>query len=173
MKKIIAILFIISLACLPNALAGKPEELAEKILTLVDTKKAIKQMASRVQESQEQNLARMELTTEEREKAVTFLSQITDFIFDSINWESVKGEYIKLYTGQFSESELTAILEFYETPIGRKYIEVQPLLAQESFEINRKRMNELMPEIQQKYAKFMMQNQDNLNQYNSLEGAEN
>ncbi len=34
-------------------------------------------------------------------------------------------------------------------------------------------MNELMPEIQQKYAKFMMQNHDSLNQYNSLEEAEN
>ena len=133
MKKIMAIIFIISVVCLPSALAGKSEELAEKILTLVDTEKAIKQMASRVQGSQEQNLARMELTAEEREKAKAFLTQITDFIFDSINWESIKGEYINLYTGQFSESELAALLEFYETPIGRKYIEVQPLLMQEEF----------------------------------------
>ncbi len=173
MKKIIAIVFIISLVCLPSAFAGKSEEIAEKILTLVDTEKAIKQMALRVQESQEQNLSKMELTTEEKERAMAFLLQITDYIFDSISWESIKGEYINLYTSLFSESELTALLEFYETPIGRKYIEVQPLLVQESFEINRKRMNELMPVIQQKYANFIMQSQDNLNQYNSIEEVGN
>lgn len=42
---------------------------------------------------------------------------------------------IPVYTAHFSKAELTELVRFYESPIGRRLSDVQPLLMQESMQV--------------------------------------
>ena len=42
--------------------------------------------------------------------------------------------YVPLYDEHFEEEELRAIVDFYDSPVGRKTLEVMPLLLQQGIE---------------------------------------
>lgn len=51
------------------------------------------------------------------------------------NVDDLFQQLIPLYTKYFTKEELEGLIEFYHSPLGRKLIEKQPLITQESFQI--------------------------------------
>ena len=49
-------------------------------------------------------------------------------IRESLGWESLKPEYVRIYRESFTEEELKDLTAFYQTPTGRMLIEKQPIL---------------------------------------------
>ena len=48
---------------------------------------------------------------------------------------SMEDLIVPIYARYFTLSEIEELLDFYRTPIGRKTIEVMPLLTQESMQV--------------------------------------
>lgn len=59
----------------------------------------------------------------------------------------VKKEISKLYVKEFSESELRELIEFYQTPVGKKSIEKMPVLMRQGAEIGAKKVQENQAEL--------------------------
>ena len=67
---------------------------------------------------------------------------------------SMKGLYKKIatvYTESFTEEELDKILAFYDTPVGKKMVEITPELTKKGMEIGQAWGMELQPMM----AKYM------------------
>ena len=58
--------------------------------------------------------------------------------------------YIPLYEKYYNHEEILALIEFYETPVGRRIIEVQPQLAAESTLMGMEKGQQMAMEVMQK-----------------------
>ena len=58
--------------------------------------------------------------------------------------------YIPIYTKHFTHDDLRAMIAFYETPVGKKTIEVTPNLIQESMQVGQRWVQEVMPGVEEK-----------------------
>ncbi|MNT21075.1 hypothetical protein D3C72_1563990 [compost metagenome] len=54
---------------------------------------------------------------------------------------------MKIYTSNFSESELKELIAFYESPLGRKVLDKMPALTQQSAQLTQSRLEGAVPEV--------------------------
>jgi hypothetical protein len=46
-----------------------------------------------------------------------------------LGWNAVRDDIAKIYAREFSEQELKQLLQFFETPLGKKFIQTNPSLT--------------------------------------------
>ncbi len=63
--------------------------------------------------------------------------------------DSIKRQYVSIYTDNYSEDELRAINQFYATEIGQKMIRLNPSLVEKFYDVWARRFQELKPRIEQ------------------------
>ena len=155
MLKITTIIVTVSLAIVANTLADNSRSLAEEILMITDTRNVLNQMVMQIKNMQEQQFSRMELTEIQQKEATEFIEKSTNFMLTEMNWEKMKEDYITIYTDVYTEKDLTDLLTFYKSPIGKKFVEQQPLLVQKSMEVGQKKLLKIIPKLQEMTADFM------------------
>ena len=62
-----------------------------------------------------------------------------------------------MYAEVFTEQELRELADFYTSPIGKKYVEKQPEMAQAAMKITGEMMRELMPRIKEISSKTQVE----------------
>ncbi len=60
-----------------------------------------------------------------RKKATleTYQAKANAALDQAIGWNKLKPDMVKLYTSNFSESELKDLVAFYQSPLGKKVLE--------------------------------------------------
>lgn len=71
------------------------------------------------------------------------------FLNKYMGYEVVKSEVAGIYTESFSQKELNEIIAFYETPVGKKSVELMPELMNKGAQIGMTRVQNNMGELQQ------------------------
>jgi uncharacterized protein len=77
-----------------------------------------------------------------------FQAQMKTFLNKYMSWASLKDDMAKIYMAEFSESELSELNKFYQTPVGKKAVQKMPTLMAKGAEIGQKRVQEHLPELQ-------------------------
>lgn len=54
---------------------------------------------------------------------------------------------VKLYTTNFSESELKDLVAFYQSPLGKKVLEKMPQLTQQSAQMTQAKLESAVPVV--------------------------
>ena len=72
---------------------------------------------------------------------------MTKFMKKHMSWKSLETEYLKIYVDAFTQGEIEDLLEFYETPTGKKSILVMPKLMQQGATIGQQRVQANLPEL--------------------------
>ena len=83
------------------------------------------------------------------EEMLTALSQSVDSVIEE-NLPSLLQELVGIYEKHYSHDDVRALLEFYSTAVGRRVIEAQPAISQESAIIGQSWGMSLRPQIQQR-----------------------
>jgi hypothetical protein len=78
------------------------------------------------------------------------------FFDENFKWEEVKPKVAELYTKNFTEQELREIVDFYNTPTGKKAVEKLPALLQEAMKDGMAKVQKNMPELQRKIGAMYM-----------------
>ena len=154
MMRIITIIAI-GLVGVSSTFADNSKKLAEEFLTILDTQNVTNQMIMQIKGMQKQQFSQMKLTEPQQQEADKFIEDSSKFMLTEMNWDSMKDAYITVYTEAFTEKELGELLEFYRSPIGKKFVEQQPAIVQKSMEIGQKKMLEILPKLQEMTASFM------------------
>jgi hypothetical protein len=124
--------------------------LAEELLEVMETQKNIEYIEKTLEIMTQRQLAslqKMEFVGEEFEKFQSLTKQIMDMIAKEMSWDNMKDDYITIYADTFTEEELKGIIEFYKSPVGRKFTKKTPELLRRSMELSQKKMEELTPKI--------------------------
>jgi hypothetical protein len=56
--------------------------------------------------------------------------QMSDLVAETLNWDSLKPMYMRVYHESFTQSEIDGIIKFYKTPAGKAMINKLPLVMQ-------------------------------------------
>jgi hypothetical protein len=65
----------------------------------------------------------------------TVPEQLWDEFFGSIDTEEMMELSIPIYTKHYSREDLAGLIEFYQTPLGKRVISATPAIMQESFAV--------------------------------------
>jgi hypothetical protein len=125
------------------ALAGVKEKAVE-LMELMEIRKNIDASMGQISSYMEQMIESQDLDPKAKEavKAASKKSMAETFqAMKEMNWESMFGE---IYSEVFTEEELQGLIDFYKSPVGKKFLEKQPEL-----------MDATMTRIQTEMAKFM------------------
>lgn len=76
-----------------------------------------------------------------------YWGEASELISEAMAWKAVKEEWIDLYVDVFTEEDVAALLEFYQSPVGRKSLEMTPELMQRGGELGQRRMVVIQPEL--------------------------
>jgi len=66
-----------------------------------------------------------------------------------MSWESLRDKFTVVFMDEFSEKEIRKLIDFYQTPTGRKTVTKMPVLLSKGNMIQSRRLSENMPELQQ------------------------
>ena len=151
MKRYVFLVAFALIMFITYAYAGKDmrTQLAEELLVLTGAKENIERYSDIIRQVQMDQLKNISIPGEESKEIIALQEKITKMIKKEMSWNNLKKDYIDIYAETFAEEELRGIIKFYKTPVGKKFIEKQPELMQKSVQISQKKINALMPKIQQ------------------------
>lgn len=80
----------------------------------------------------------------------SYQQQAREVLDRELAWEAIRDELVELYLPLFSEAEFEQLIEFYQSPAGRKLMQHLPQLTRESMAVSHARVEERVePRIQQ------------------------
>jgi len=99
---------------------------------------------------QEQMIDQNTKSPEEKEKAKAAMRAAMQSTREEFSWDRIGPMFVDVYAEVFTKEELDQLNEFYESPIGRKFVEKQPQLQAATMMRMQSLMREVMPKIQAK-----------------------
>ncbi|MGI4836506.1 MAG: DUF2059 domain-containing protein [Janthinobacterium lividum] len=65
----------------------------------------------------------------------------------AIGWPKLKPDMVKLYTDNFTETELKDLVKFYQSPLGKKVLEKMPQVTQQSAQLTQAKLESAVPVV--------------------------
>lgn len=150
--------FFLLLSSLSSAAGDPKRELVEEYLKINNVQKHVDQMLVQYREIFFDQFNSIEVPPEKREEAQEFQRMISKLLFEEMNWENMKEDYIDLYLSVFTVEEIQALIDFSKSPIGMKLNQKTPVLLQKSMEIGQKHALKAMPRLQEAIREFVERN---------------
>jgi hypothetical protein len=128
-----------------------------QLLTLLNTREQMKTMIEGMKEQMkrgqfqgfEMSLQKkgVVLNAEERERAKSRLDAMTDEMFKQMPYDEMMAATAEIYRKHFTSQDIAALVAFYRSPAGQKFLKEMPSLLQESTRAGGDIMSERMPEL--------------------------
>ncbi|HKS15662.1 MAG TPA: DUF2059 domain-containing protein [Pseudomonas sp.] len=122
---------------------------AEKFLKLANADKLGTPVYMQVQQMFGQRFEQIQSKVPGAKKTVldSYQAKANAALDKSIGWTQLKPDMVKLYTANFSESELNDLVKFYESPLGRKVMTKMPQVTQQSAQLTQQKLEPAVPVV--------------------------
>jgi len=97
--------------------------------------------------------ANEQLSPKGQDELMTVRKESVKLMQDNFSWDQMKDMYIDIYTQVFTEDEINQLVEFYQSPLGKKMLEKMPELLQVTFEKTQALIQKKMPIFQENLEK--------------------
>ena len=114
------------------------EKEAEKLLNMVGTQEVMEQSMSQM----------LDIQLQQNPALAPYKGVMMEFLNENMSYESLKPELIKMYSEEFTSSELREINAFYSTDVGIKSIEKMPTLMMQGGQLGATRVQENIGDLQ-------------------------
>jgi Uncharacterized protein conserved in bacteria len=157
MKKLIVFAVAVMMSGIFSIQAAEPEKdgdmevrikLASELLQTIQVDKILTQTFDSMKEMQKQTIMKMAKDPESQAIAVEIQEKVIDLMKKEMSWEILKPEFERLYAETYSAEELDGLLKFYQSPLGKKFIEKQPEMQRKTMMMVQQMMMRIMPKIQ-------------------------
>lgn len=141
-----------------SAATPSPEvnALAEELLVLFEVDKNMSATLEQIVAMQEQMLdASPSLNAEQKAKALEAAKVSMAETFDFLSWDRIKPLFIEIYAENFTADELKGMIAFFQSPVGKTWIEKQPAIQIATMQKMQTLMLEVQPKIQEAVKKLM------------------
>ena len=134
------------------AISASHRQAAEELLQVTGMKTNMERMIVQMVEMQLQQKPGMD----------AYRDVLLQFFTKYLGYNSIKSDFIDIYTAEFNERELRELIAFYNTPVGKKTITKLPVLMQKGAQIGmskvRTHQNELRDMLQAEAKRLEQQN---------------
>ena len=123
-------------------------KLASKLLETMDVGKVMTQSFESIKQMQSSMTKQMVKNAKDQQLAIKNQHKIMDLMRKELSWEKLRPEFEKLYAETYSLEELNGLIKFYESPVGKKFIQKQPEMQRKSMLMMQQLIMKIMPKIQ-------------------------
>ena len=78
-----------------------------------------------------------------------------DTIFEELAFSKMKPVYVDIYSSTFTAEELSGLVSFYKSPVGRAYANKLPALMKRMMEVAQTKMQTLAPRLKKMNDDFI------------------
>lgn len=144
--KFLAFLVLCFSTCAVAAEKASRESM-EKLLELTDAAGLVDATTAQIGQMVEGIFKDMDVAESHRQAFDGYMRKVTGLMQEDMSWEKIKEPTIDIYTRNFSEAEISGLIEFYESDVGRSVLQKMPIVMQESMEISQKMVNDAIPKL--------------------------
>lgn len=162
-KTLLAITFAL---ITPVAMATQPsDDSVRELMVVTDARElmesAMAQADQMMRASMEQTMQGKEISTEDRKVLDDMRAQMVAVLEEELGWAALEPMFIDVYQRSFSQSEVDAMLEFYNSDAGKAVVAKMPLVMQNTMGVMQQRMMSMAPRLQQIEAEAVAKLQGN------------
>lgn len=136
-SRVIVLITALGVSSMSLADAASEKE-AEKLLDMVGTQAVMEQSMSQM----------LDIQLQQNPALAPYKGVMMEFLNENMSYESLKPELIKMYSEEFTSSELREINAFYSTNVGKKSIEKMPKLMMQGGQLGATRVQENIGDLQ-------------------------
>ncbi len=146
---------ILSLAsAVANADQASHARNAERFLQLANADRLAVPVYAQVQQMFAQRFAETQAPENKKALLERYQAKADTALDKAIGWKKLEPELVSLYTSQFTEQELAGLIEFYESPLGKKMLDKLPELNARSAQLTQKKLEAAVPEVNKLLAEM-------------------
>ena len=134
---------------------------AIELMKMMEIRKNIESVKANMSQYVNQMIDAQGLAPEVAEKAKVATSARMKITFQEMMKMDWEGMFAEIYTEVFSEDEMQGLIDFYNTPTGKKFIEKQPALQAAIMQKLQVEMAKIMPAIQQAAMEAVQEAKEN------------
>lgn len=120
---------------------------AEQFLKLAHADKLAVPVYAQVQQMFAQRFAQAQAPETKKALLESYQAKANAALDKAVAWDKLKPGMVKLYTDNFSESELKDLIAFYQSPLGKKVLEKMPTLTAQSAQMTQAKLEAAVPEV--------------------------
>ncbi len=129
------------------------EQQVQRLFAVMHIEQTFNQMMQQVMEQNRSMVAGLfpEVDQNPKQKAEydAFMGKVMDTVQSSFSWNALEPEYAKIYLANYSDAEISGMLAFYDSPVGRSVLAKTPQVLQASSALAMERMGELTPKLRE------------------------
>lgn len=150
-KVCIVIVLFITIYSPTHSIASEESHRAaiEKMLRLSKVDKMIEPMFEQIEGMLKKQFTQMGVSEDQLPIFEKYNNKLFSLMKEEMAWSKMRDDFINIYVKVYTEEEILEINKFYSSAVGKKMVDKMPLLMQESMAITQKRMQTLLPKIQQ------------------------
>ncbi len=122
----------------PSSANTDSEKEAAKLLSLIGMEQVVEQSISQM----------LDIQLQQNPTLNPYKGVILEFLSKHMSYENLKPDLLKIYSDEFTASELREINRFYATDVGKKTIEKIPALMAQGSQIGAARIQENIGEFE-------------------------
>ncbi len=149
--------FVLTISASSAAQQQTHLDAATELFEAMHSEKSVQQTFDRVISQMPDLQTQMGVTEDRQAKSEQIMEEVAKVIKEFMTWERMRDQFIVVYAEVFTEQELRELADFYTSPIGKKYVEKQPEMAQAAMKITGEMMGELMPRIKEISSKTLVE----------------
>lgn len=131
----------------PAPASAKPDkEHLRTALKLLETMETDKALQKGIENMVDLKIKQQPLLAPYRETLLKFFSKYT-------SWDSLKNDMAAIYAENFTTEELKKLIDFYQTPVGKKFARKNPELARRGSILGMQKVQEHMLELREMIQK--------------------
>ncbi len=127
---------------------------AERFLQLANADRLAVPVYAQVQQMFAQRFAETQAPENKKALLERYQAKADTALDKAIGWKKLEPELVSLYTSQFTEQELAGLIEFYESPLGKKMLDKLPELNARSAQLTQKKLEAAVPEVNKLLAEM-------------------
>jgi len=127
--------------------AASHAEKTEKFLDLIQANKLTTPIYMQVQDMFAQRFEESKAPASKRSVLESYQARANAALDRAVGWDKIKPGMVKLYTDTFNEKEISELIDFYRSPLGRKVMEKMPALTMQSAQLTQRSLERAVPEV--------------------------
>ncbi len=120
---------------------------AETFLKLMNADKGTVGLYGQVQQMFNQRFEQLKAPADKKATLESYTAKANAALDNAVGWNKLKPDLVKLYTSNFTESELKDMIAFYQSPTGKKMLEKMPQLSGEAARVTQARLEPAVPVV--------------------------
>ncbi|MCB1552575.1 MAG: DUF2059 domain-containing protein [Xanthomonadales bacterium] len=158
------ILLLALLGMMPLQGRAAETDKVERLIELTDMESMMSQMSTMMMRSAEEGFVQSAQRSGLSEAQIAHGREAMNLqvaaLLESLDWQSMKPEFVALLADVYTDAELDAAIAFYASPEGRSILKKQPQVMQRSMEIGQRRAMEVMPLVEAEMRKILQSIRD-------------